>query len=408
MKLQTSISVFAAGILVSGCAVRGVHKRTVNGPTALITSYRAKPEARARFRRIMSTEGVAQLERWKQQGVFRNYQALFTTYAADTTPDMYLILRFDHFTDLAAWQKIEETMPGGLPEDAQAIAAADTSGTADIVKENSAAATTKDSQFFVLQYDVLTDTPKYTRYVLGYAVPQFDAWEKTGALSSYAAYVNQNPAGAPWSSFILLEYKDLKALAEREVIKDKARAATGGEQSILEDMERRQDCHTERAGGYSCSLARASHAITGRLLLQLVQLRLRLCRFERDIAILGGERSEQVLAFLRERQAHVLAHPGLQRLAGRSVEVDPYRARQWVHIADTRVGVVGIFVLGHGEQLGLSHPSRSAAPIPDRAARSRQCRSRRGLRPRPSSHQWRSRPTRRADSRGGCPSGSRR
>jgi hypothetical protein len=60
--------------------------------------------------------------------------------------------------------------------------------------------------------------------VLGYAVPQFDAWEKAGALSSYASYVNQNPAGAPWSSFILLEYKDLKSLAAREVIKNQARA----------------------------------------------------------------------------------------------------------------------------------------------------------------------------------------
>jgi hypothetical protein len=66
--------------------------------------------------------------------------------------------------------------------------------------------------------------PKYTSYVLGYAVPQFDAWEKAGALSSYASYINQNPAGAQWSSFILLEYKDLKALASREVIKNDARA----------------------------------------------------------------------------------------------------------------------------------------------------------------------------------------
>jgi hypothetical protein len=60
--------------------------------------------------------------------------------------------------------------------------------------------------------------------VLGYAVPQFDAWEKAGALSSYSSYVNQNPAGAPWSSFIVLEYKDLKSLAAREVIKTQARA----------------------------------------------------------------------------------------------------------------------------------------------------------------------------------------
>jgi hypothetical protein len=76
----------------------------------------------------------------------------------------------------------------------------------------------------VLQYDVLVDMPKYTSYVQGYATPQFDEWEKAGVLSSYASYVNQNPAGAPWSSFILLEYKDLKSLAAREVVKAKARA----------------------------------------------------------------------------------------------------------------------------------------------------------------------------------------
>jgi hypothetical protein len=195
-----------------------------DGPTALITTYRARPEARARFRRIMSVEGVAQLERWKRQDVFVSYQALFTTYPADRTPDMYLILHFRHFTDLAAWQRIEETMPGGLPADAQAIASPSTSETADIVSESSVAHPTKDSQFFVLEYEVTTDMPKYASYVRGYAVPQFEAWEKAGVLSSYAAYINQNPAGAPWSSFILLEYKDLNSLAQRELIKDQARA----------------------------------------------------------------------------------------------------------------------------------------------------------------------------------------
>lgn len=201
-----------------------VAQAEVDGPTALIVTYHARPGARARFREIMRTEGVAQLQKWKESGVFDKYQALFTTYAGDSVPDMFLVLKFDHFTDLDRWQKIEETYPGGLPTDAQQIASAETSATADIVKESSVAETTHESQFFVLEYEVLVDMPKYTNYVLGYAVPQFDAWEKMGALSSYATYVNQNPAGAPWSSFIVLEYKDLKAMAAREVIKNKARA----------------------------------------------------------------------------------------------------------------------------------------------------------------------------------------
>jgi hypothetical protein len=220
----TAILGATCAALMSLAGPAGWAQADANGPTALIMTYRAKPEARAKFRAIMQTEGVAQMEKWKTAGVFAKYQALFTTYAGNNVPDMFMVVTFDHFTDLAKWQKIEETYPGGLPASAQAIAAADTSGTADIVKSSSVAPATRDSQFFVLEYDVLVDTPKYVSYVLGYVVPQFDAWEKTGALSSYASYLNQNPAGAPWSSFIVLEYKDLPSLASREIIKNKARA----------------------------------------------------------------------------------------------------------------------------------------------------------------------------------------
>ena len=195
-----------------------------DGPTALIVTYHARLGERVKFRQIMQTEGVAEFEHWRQEGDFASYQLLFTAYAADSVPDMFLIVRFSHFSDLARWQRIEEKFPGGLPVDAQAIASADSSATADIVKESVTAAPTRDSQFFVLEYNVLVDMPMYTSYVLGYAVPQFDAWEQAGALRSYAAYENQNPAGAPWSSFILLEYKDLKALAAREAIKNQSRA----------------------------------------------------------------------------------------------------------------------------------------------------------------------------------------
>ena len=196
----------------------------VDGPTALIITYHARQEARSTLRKVMQGEGVAQLEKWKQDGVFATYNLLFTTYAAETVPDMFLILRFKRFTDLGRWQKIEETYPGGLIEKAQAIAAADSSATADIVDEGSDAPTTRVSQFFVLEYDVTVDMPKYVSYVQGYVAPQFEGWMKAGVLASYSCYVNQNPAGAPWSSFIVLEYKDLKSLAAREVVKNKTRA----------------------------------------------------------------------------------------------------------------------------------------------------------------------------------------
>ncbi len=196
----------------------------VDGPTALIITYHAKSGDRSAFRKVMQTEGVAKLNKWQKDGVFSSYSILFTAYAADTVPDMFLVLRFKHFTDLGNWQKIEETYPGGLTDSAQRLGVAETSNTADIVDEGSGAPTTKDSQFFVLEYDVTVDMPKYVSYVHGYVAPQFKGWSTAGILSSYSCFVNQNPAGAPWSSFIVLEYKNLKSLAAREAVKNKTRA----------------------------------------------------------------------------------------------------------------------------------------------------------------------------------------
>jgi hypothetical protein len=223
MKLRQNIFTAALGaffVLVPQLKAQ----EQVDGPTALIITYHAKSGDRSAFRKVMQTEGIAQLNKWQKDGVFSSYNALFTAYAADTVPDMFLVLRFKHFTDLRNWQKIEETYPGGLTEKAQTLGAAETSGTADMVDEGSSAPTTKDSQFFVLEYDVTVDMPKYVSYVHGYVAPQFKGWAAAGVLSSYSCFVNQNPAGAPWSSFIILEYKDLKSLAAREAVKTKIRA----------------------------------------------------------------------------------------------------------------------------------------------------------------------------------------
>jgi hypothetical protein len=223
MKIRHSI--FAVALCYLLVLVPNVRaQEQVDGPTALIITYHAKSGGRSAFRKVMQTEGVAQLNKWQKDGVFSSYSALFTAYAADSVPDMFLVLRFKQFTDLGNWQKIEETYPGGLTERAQTLGAAETSGTADIVDEGSSAPTTKDSQFFVLEYDVTVDIPKYVSYVHGYITPQFKGWTAAGVLSSYSCFVNQNPAGAPWSSFIVLEYKDLKSLAAREAVKTKTRA----------------------------------------------------------------------------------------------------------------------------------------------------------------------------------------
>lgn len=222
MKLSNAITLAAVGLLAaSSPQLHGQEK--VDGPTALIITYHAKPGARASFRAVMQGAGVSQLNKWQKDNVFASYNAFFTAYAGDSVPDMFLVVRFHHFTDLIGWQKIEETNPGGLPEKAQQLASADYATTTDIIDEGTGGLATRDSQFFVLEYDVTVDMPKYTSYVRGYVAPQFKGWKAAGVLSSYTCFINQNPAGAPWSSFILLEYRDIKALAAREAVKAKTR-----------------------------------------------------------------------------------------------------------------------------------------------------------------------------------------
>ncbi len=211
-------------LLGTAIAAPAIAQEKPDGPTALVFTYKAMPGKRAAFRKVMATEGIPQLDRWKASGDFDSYQALFSAYAASDSPDLFVVLRFRHFSDLARWQRIERTYPGGLTVAAQSLASVETSASADIVSEGASRPPTTASQFIVLEYDVTAPMPKYESYVRGYVAPQFDGWMKAGILSSFTCFTNQNPAGAAWSSFIVLEYKDLASLADREVVKDKTRA----------------------------------------------------------------------------------------------------------------------------------------------------------------------------------------
>lgn len=229
-RLSVAITILTAAVIISFlsvalcCVPRADAQQDEVGPVALVFTYKAMLGKRAAFRELMATEGIAQFERWKAAGDIDNYQALFSAYAASDSPDLFVVLRFRHFSDLGRWQAIEHRYPGGLIEAAQSLASVETSATADIVSESSNRAATTSSQYVVLEYDVTAPMPKYVSYVQGYVAPQFEGWMKAGILSAYACFSNQNPAGAAWSGFIVLQYKDLASLAARETVKDKTRA----------------------------------------------------------------------------------------------------------------------------------------------------------------------------------------
>jgi hypothetical protein len=195
-----------------------------NGPVTLIISYRAIPKLRASFRQYMQTTGIRQFATWKNQHVFRCDTILFSSYASDSD-DMFVILSFARYTDTARWMKIETTMPGGLSPQALEMATPRTSILAEeLIHGEIPGSVAGDSVTLILPYDVTTDATHYAQYVKTYAEPQFRGWMQHGILSSYTMYENQNPAGAPWSSLLLLQYKNVAALAKRNQVKNAVRA----------------------------------------------------------------------------------------------------------------------------------------------------------------------------------------
>lgn len=225
MRVPWILIAVLIGVGLAGAEPCAAQSMGPSSPAALIITYRAKPGERLTLLTGMRKEGIAQFEKWKSEGVFSSYLLLRPAYAAagKDTPDLYLILEFAHFVDLARWQQIERQLPGGLPPDLQSIAWADSAGTADIVRESTAAQPTDNSQYFILTYQAMIPMPDYEKYARGYAIPQFEGWMKAGVLNSFRVFDNQNPAGAPWTSVILLEYKDIDALGRREVVKDDVR-----------------------------------------------------------------------------------------------------------------------------------------------------------------------------------------
>ena len=199
-----------------------------DAPTSLIISYRAKPETRAAFRAWLATKGAAQFAQWQHDGVFSGSEILFTSFAATSVVDAFVILHFGHYTDSARWKTIERTSPGGLPPEALLLAAPESACYADSLGHGQGPQhDPSHAAYMVTFYEVLSDTPKYQSYSAGYTLPQMRGWMDAGVLSAFDLYLNQAPLGKPWDAMLVLEYTDIAALARRDEVKASVRAHLG-------------------------------------------------------------------------------------------------------------------------------------------------------------------------------------
>jgi hypothetical protein len=210
--------------LAAAAVSRGSSLPASNGPVSLVITYRARPETRVDFRRWFMTEGAAQFARWKQDGVFAECLLLFTSFAATTSVDAVVVIDFARYTDSARWKEIEKTFPGGLSPAALRSGAAEAAFYADTLSR--AASLTRDpahSVFLLAFYEVIPSAEKYRSYAEGYIAPQMRGWIEAETLSSYRLLFNHAPLSVVWDAILVLEYKDIAALARRDEVKASVR-----------------------------------------------------------------------------------------------------------------------------------------------------------------------------------------
>jgi hypothetical protein len=194
------------------------------GETHLVLTYKAPIEKRIAFRQYIEGSGVTQFERWKNKGIFTSYKILFATQVNEQLPDMWLIIDFAKFSDIAKWHAIQRDYPGGLAPEGIALGAPKTDTYSDLVWQGGVAKTDQSkSLYMIIPYISLVASQKYEDFVNKYVVPQLTGWVESGLMPSYAIYLNQNPTNAPWHSLLLLEYDGIRGIALRDSLKEKIR-----------------------------------------------------------------------------------------------------------------------------------------------------------------------------------------
>jgi hypothetical protein len=202
-----------------------------NGPTTIVVTYKSPLEKRAAFRAYMEGAGVRQLEQWKKEGVFRDYQVLATSFAGEQVGhfDMAVLLDFAAFTDVARWKEIDRRMPGGLSPEALALASIDTTTIAYPIGRGATSKRDPAKAAYVLGlYEIEVGPAEYTKYAKGYVEPQLKGWMDGGAMTAYAMYQShpyQRPQLSAWTFLLVLEYTDMLALAASDDVKEKVRVA---------------------------------------------------------------------------------------------------------------------------------------------------------------------------------------
>jgi hypothetical protein len=210
---------FTALALASGAIAADIHDA---GPLALVITYATTPANRLALRQQMQSGDLPQFQKWKEQGVLKDYRFLFSRYADSATWDMMALLTFEKYSDVGRWKQIEQTNPAGLSSKALALTTSIVTAPVDLSRSQRLFQA-RDSVFMVIPYHYLIPAGDYISYVDSYVLPQVEGWMDEGVLAGYDLYLVRYTADRPWESLLVLEYTNDQGLGAREAAVAKVR-----------------------------------------------------------------------------------------------------------------------------------------------------------------------------------------
>lgn len=218
----------------------------MRAPTGLTIALSAAPENRPALRAALLAGEMTKLEALRREGVIAHYRLLWSRYADNMNWDAMLILDLDTRAGIAGWAKVEDAAPGGLPPGIARLVKRIDTAPVDIMRSRRDTGMTKPV-YLVVPYDYLVSVGEYVKYVDGYVVPQMDGWMAEHALQGYDFLLSRYPAGRPWTSMLLLDYRGDAGLGTRDAVVARVRARLAAEPAWKAFADNKQAIRDERA-----------------------------------------------------------------------------------------------------------------------------------------------------------------
>lgn len=204
-------------LLVAPASIASAQGKGSKGEIAVVITYKFKTDDRAAIRETMATSAAPQFEKWRSEGVFKNYLILFSSYAHmnDVPWDAMVVLDFPSYAETDNWKRIERIAPGGLPADVRdRVEPLNTSLAQILQQQNLHAGVPARHVYAVSPYKFRMGAAAGVPFVQAYVLPQLEPFVRDRVLAGYGLYQNLHDL-SDWSYLLISEYADTAAFMSR-------------------------------------------------------------------------------------------------------------------------------------------------------------------------------------------------